>query len=68
MKKVYSDAHHQYKPEAYSLAGATEKQREEAANAAVLRPAVTLLGITTPRQFCDREVKKWCQTCYIWTT
>ena len=51
LKKVYSDADHIYKPESYSMGGLSKKQREEMEQRPVANPAITMLGLSTARQF-----------------
>lgn len=56
LKFVYSDCDDAYIPEAYSMSGLSKRDREERKNPPVIRPSLTLLGLTTPMQFYG-EVK-----------
>lgn len=56
LKKVYSDADHIYKAESYSMGGLSKKQREEIEQRPVINPAITMLGLSTERQFWS-EIK-----------
>lgn len=56
LKKVYSDADHIYKAESYSMGGLSKKQREELEQRPVINPAITMLGLSTARQFWS-EIK-----------
>lgn len=51
LKKVYSDADHIYKPESYSLAGLSKKQRDDSDTKPVINPSLSMLGLSTQRQF-----------------
>lgn len=51
LKQVYSDVDDTFRADAYSMSGLSKKDREEKKMPAIVRPSLTLLGLTTPGQF-----------------
>lgn len=55
-KQVYSDCDDTFRADSYSMAGLSRRDREERRTPPIVRPSLTLLGLTTPGQFYS-EVK-----------
>ena len=56
LKQVYSDCDSSFRPDAHSMTGLTQREREAARRPPIVNPSLTLLGLTTPGQLY-REIK-----------